>query len=127
MTEVTHRRYVGAADAHYAGGIAAGGYLLGLFGDAATEWCVRHDGDEGLLAGYREVSFLAPVRGGDVIEVTVRLRRIGRRSRELDFEARVLARSTPQHGETAGRALAEPLVVARAVGTVVVPSPGVPD
>jgi 3-aminobutyryl-CoA ammonia-lyase len=118
---VTHRRYVSQADAHYGGGIAAGAFVLGLFGDVATELCVLRDGDEGLLAGYREVRFLAPIRAGDIIEVSARLLAVGRRSRQLDFQAVVVARSAPQRGESAAAALPEPLLVAVAGGTVVVP------
>lgn len=79
----THRRYVPHSRAHYGGGLVDGAYLLGLFGDVATELCIRGDGDEGLLAGYREVRFSAPVRVGDVLEVTGTLVRVGRRSRDV--------------------------------------------
>ena len=44
--------------------------LAGLFGDVATEVCIRTDGDEGLFASYSDVQFRAPVRAGDVLEVT---------------------------------------------------------
>lgn len=118
---VTHRRYVSHADAHYGGGIAAGAYVLALFGDVATELCLRHDGDEGLLAGYEQVRFTAAIRAGDVLEVTAELVRVGRRSRELDFRAYVLARSAPERSQSAGILLAEPLLAASARGTVVVP------
>src|SRR4029079_14078093 len=67
---VTHRRYVPYAHAHYGGDLVDGAYSLGLFGDGATEGALRTDGDEGLLAGYSEVSFLGPVRAGDVLEAT---------------------------------------------------------
>jgi len=49
---VTHRRYVPYAHAHYAGNLVDGAYSLGLFGDVATELCIRTDGDEGLFASY---------------------------------------------------------------------------
>jgi 3-aminobutyryl-CoA ammonia-lyase len=117
----TQRRYASHADAHYGGGIAAGAFTMGLFGDVATELCLLTDGDEGLLAGYREVRFAEPVRAGDVIEVTATVVRVGRRSREVAFEARVVGRADPDRGPSAGRMLAEPLVVASARGTVVVP------
>lgn len=118
---VTQRRYVSHADAHYGGGIAAGAYTMGLFGDVATELSLLVDGDEGLLAGYAEVRFLEPVRAGDVVEATATLVRVGRRSREVAFEARVIARAEPERGESAGAPLPEPLIVASARGTVVVP------
>src|SRR5262249_21867667 len=47
---VTHRRYVPYSHAHYAGNLVDGAYALGLFGDVATELCIRTDGDEGLFA-----------------------------------------------------------------------------
>jgi len=118
---VTHRRYVPHAHAHYGGGLVEGAYGLGLFGDVATELAVRTDGDEGLLAGYSGVEFLAPIRAGDVIEATATLVRIGNRSREIEFEARVVCRADPERGPSAGTVLNPPVVVTRARGTVVVP------
>ena len=118
---VVHRRYVPHAHAHYGGGLVDGAYVLGLFGDAATELCVRSDGDEGLLACYSDVQFRAPVRAGDVLEVTATVTRVGRRSRDLAFEARVTCRADPGRGPSAAVVLAEPVVAVTAAGTVVVP------
>jgi 3-aminobutyryl-CoA ammonia-lyase len=118
---VRHRRYVPYGHAHYAGDLVDGAYALGLFGDAATELCIRSDADEGLFAGYRQVAFVAPVRAGDVVEVTATLRRVGRRSRDVDFECRVLCRADPDRGPSAARVLDPPLVAVTAAGTVVVP------
>jgi len=67
---VVHRRYVPYSHAHYAGSLVDGAYGLGLFGDVATDLCIRTDGDEGLFASYDDVQFLTPVRAGDVVEVT---------------------------------------------------------
>ena len=67
---VTQRRYVSAADAHYGGNLVDGAYVLALFGDVATEACIRMDGDEGLFASYSDVQFRAPVLAGDIIEAT---------------------------------------------------------
>ena len=53
----THRRYVPYSHAHYAGNLVDGAYALGLFGDVATEVCIRTDGDEGLFASYSDVQF----------------------------------------------------------------------
>ena len=78
---VTHRRYVPYSHAHYGGDLVDGAYVLGLFGDVATEVCIRTDGDEGLFAGYDDVAFVGPVRAGDVVEVTATVTRVGRRSR----------------------------------------------
>jgi len=120
---VTQRRYVSAADAHYGGNLVDGAYVLALFGDAATEACIRMDGDEGLFASYSDVQFRAPVLGGDVIETTATVVRAGRRSRELAFEARVVCRADPERGPSASGVLGEPVVVVTARGTVVVPAP----
>ena len=63
--------------AHYAGNLVDGAYSLGLFGDVATEMCIRTDGDEGLFASYSDVQFRRPVRAGDVLEITAELVRVG--------------------------------------------------
>jgi 3-aminobutyryl-CoA ammonia-lyase len=118
---VTHRRYVPYSHAHYGGDLVDGAYVLALFGDVATEVCVRVDGDEGLLASYSDVQFRAPVRAGDVLETTATITRMGRRSRVLDFEARVVCRGRPDRGESAAEALVEPIIAVTATGTVVVP------
>ena len=118
---VTHRRYVKYGDAHYGGGLVDGAYVLGLFGDVATEACVRMDGDEGLLASYSDVQFRAPVRAGDILEVSCEVTAMGRRSRQLSFEARVVCRAEPSRGPSAARVLDAPVVVVTAAGTVVVP------
>jgi 3-aminobutyryl-CoA ammonia-lyase len=118
---VTHRRYVPHGHAHYGGSLVDGAYVLGLFGDVATEACIRTDGDEGLFASYDDVQFHAPVRAGDVLEATATVTRAGRRSRTLAFEARVVCRPRPDKGESAAEVLTEPIVVVTATGTVVVP------
>ena len=118
---VTHRRYVPHSHAHYGGSLVDGAYVLSMFGDVATELCVRTDGDEGLFAGYEEVAFAAPVRAGDVLEATAEVTRVGRRSRGLAFTARVVCRAAPDRSPSAADVLAEPVVVVIAKGTVVVP------
>ncbi|KAB1911161.1 MULTISPECIES: hotdog domain-containing protein [unclassified Micromonospora] len=118
---VTHRRYVPYSHAHYAGNLVDGAYALGLFGDVATEVCIRTDGDEGLFASYSDVQFTAPMKAGDVLEVTATVTRVGTRSRTIDFAARVVCRGRPDKGESAAEVLAEPIVAVTATGTVVVP------
>jgi 3-aminobutyryl-CoA ammonia-lyase len=118
---VTHRRYVAASHAHYGGNLVDGAYVLGLFGDVATEVAIRTDGDEGLFASYSDVQFRAPVLAGDVIEVTATVIRTGNRSRDLAFEARVLCRADPGQSASASVVLAEPLIAVTATGTIVVP------
>jgi 3-aminobutyryl-CoA ammonia-lyase len=119
---VTHRRYVPYAHAHYGGHLVDGAYTLGLFGDVATEVAIRMDGDEGLLAGYSQVSFLAPVQAGDVLEASCEVVRVGRRSRELRCWAEVVARAEPARGASAARVLDSPLRVVEAVAALVVPA-----
>src|SRR5438067_2315615 len=118
---VTHRRYVPYAHAHYAGNLVDGAYALGLFGDVATEVCIRSDGDEGLFAGYSDVRFTAPIRAGDVVEVTAQVTRVGNRSRTLEFSCVVVCRSRPDKSASAAEVLDPPVVAVIATGTVVVP------
>jgi 3-aminobutyryl-CoA ammonia-lyase len=117
---VTHRRYVPYAHAHYAGDLVDGAYALGLFGDVATEVCIRLDGDEGLFASYSDVQFQAPIRAGDVVEATATVTRIGNRSRTVEFSCAVVCRGI--EGSKA-EVLDPPIVAVTAVGTVVVPGP----
>jgi 3-aminobutyryl-CoA ammonia-lyase len=119
---VTHQRYVPYSHAHYGGSLVDGAYVLGLFGDVATEMCIRTDGDEGLFASYSDVQFRAPVRAGDVLAVSATVTRVGTRSRELSFDAIVLCRAEPERGPSAATVLAEPILVVSATGTVVVPA-----
>lgn len=125
---VVHRRYIGRELTHLGNGLIDPGVVLGLIGDAATELSIRSDGDEGLIVGYTEVDFIAPVHGGDVLEASVTITRVGESSRDISCEARVLCRSARnthqgrhQPSDSAAYVLDEPLVVLRANGTVVVP------
>ena len=120
---VVHRRYVPYSRAHYGGDLVDGAYALGLFGDLATEVCIRLDGDEGLFASYSDVQFRSAIRAGDVLEVQARVTRVGTRSRTLDFECLVVCRGRPDRAESAAEVLDPPLVAVTATGTVVVPLP----
>ena len=113
------RLRVGSEDAHY-GTIAAGAFVMELFGDLATELTVRRDGDEGLLRAYEKIEFLAPVRPGDFLECRARIIREGRTSRTFEAEARKVITTRQDIGESAADVLDEPVVVARAIGTTVV-------
>jgi len=119
--QVVHRRYVPFSHAHYAGNLVDGAYSLGLFGDVATELCMRTDGDEGLFASYSDVQFLAPVRAGDVLELVAEVVRVGSRSRTIEFQAVVVGRGRPDLSGSAAQMLAEPIVATTATGVVVVP------
>jgi 3-aminobutyryl-CoA ammonia-lyase len=118
---VVHRKYVPYSHAHYAGNLVDGAYALAAFGDVATEVCIRTDGDEGLFASYSAVQFKAPMRAGDVLEISATVTRMGNRSRTIDFEARVVCRGRPDLGESAAEVLDPPIVAVTATGTVVVP------
>jgi 3-aminobutyryl-CoA ammonia-lyase len=108
-------------DAHYGGNLVDGARMLGLFGDVATELCIRRDGDEGLFRAYDSVEFLAPVYAGDFIEAEGEIVSEGNTSRKMRFEARKVIRPRPDVNDSAADVLAEPVVVCRASGTCVVP------
>lgn len=108
-------------DAHYGGNLVDGARVLALFGDAATELCIRHDGDEGLFRAYDAIEFLAPTYAGDYLEVEGELLSAGNTSRKMRFEARKVIRPRQDVSESAADVLAEPVVVCRASGTCVVP------
>jgi 3-aminobutyryl-CoA ammonia-lyase len=108
-------------DAHYGGNLVDGARMLGLFGDVATELCIRLDGDEGLFRAYDSVEFLAPVYAGDFIEAEGEIIQTGNTSRKMRFEARKVIRPRPDVNDSAADVLAEPVVVCRASGTCVVP------
>ena len=121
-TVVVHRRYVPYSHAHYAGNLVDGAYSLALFGDVATEMCIRTDGDEGVFASYSDVQFLAPVRAGDVVETRCERVRTGTRSRDLEFTVHVVARGAATAERPGAAELLDPPVLATtARGTVVVP------
>jgi 3-aminobutyryl-CoA ammonia-lyase len=119
---VTHRRYVPYSHAHYAGNLVDGAYALALFGDVATEVCIRVDGDEGLFASYSDVQFRGAMRAGDVLEVTATVTRMGTRSRTIDFTCVVVCRGRPDQTESAAEVCDPPIVAVTATGTVVVPA-----
>jgi 3-aminobutyryl-CoA ammonia-lyase len=118
---VVLRVRMSAHDAHYGGNLVDGARILALFGDVATELLIRSDGDEGLFAAYEMVEFTAPVYAGDFIEAGGRITRFGKTSRTLEFEARKVIAARPDLCASAADVLAEPIVVARARGTCVVP------
>ena len=113
------RLRVGSEDAHY-GTIAAGAFVMQLFGDLATEITVRRDGDEGLLRAYESVEFLDPVRPGDFLECRATLVREGNTSRTFEAEAWKVITTRQDIGESAADVLEERILVAKATGTTVV-------
>lgn len=91
-----------------------------LFGDLATELCIRSDGDEGLFAGYSNVEFLAPLHAGDLVEVRGSITKRGKTSRAMTFEVLRYGKARPDISDSAADLLEEPEVVAKAEGTCVV-------
>jgi len=113
---------VSEKDVHYAGGLVSGAWVLGLFGDVVTELCIRHDGDEGLLAGYSKIDMLAPIHAGDYIEAVGKIVKVGNTSRISEVEARKVISLTPiPEQPSAADPLEEPVTVARATVIAVVP------
>lgn len=118
---VLHRHYIADSHAHYGGGVLSGGFAMECFSDVATEICVRHDSVEGMFASYNSVQFKAPLFAGDIIEIEGVLGRVGSRSRDIEFELRVVARRQSRDSDKA-ELLAQPIVAVTASGTVVVPA-----
>ena len=108
-------------DAHYGGNLVDGARILGLFGDLATELLIRHDGDEGLFRAYDQVDFLGPVYAGDFLEVHGEIVEVGNTSRKMKFSCYKVIASRPNVAASAADFLEEPILVASASGTCIVP------
>ncbi len=119
--EVMIRLRMSAHDAHYGGNLVDGARMLGLFGDVATELLIRNDGDEGLFVAYSDVEFKAPVFAGDYIEAVGRIVEKGNSSRKMEFEARKVIMPRTDISDSSADFLEEPVLVAKATGTCVVP------
>ena len=119
--KATLRMRLGNNDAHYGGNLVSGSKLLEFFGDVATELLIRQDGDEGLFRAYEKVEFLAPVYGGDFLEIEGEITKVGNTSRTMQFVARKVISPEPTVSPSAASVLKEPIIVARATGTCVVP------
>jgi 3-aminobutyryl-CoA ammonia-lyase len=120
VAEAFLRTRIGHEDVHYLGDLVAGAKVLEMFGDAATELAIRHDGDEGLLRAYESVEFLAPVHPGDFLEVRGRIVATGKTSRRCELEAYKVIVARPDVSDSAGEVLSEPVLVCRATATTVV-------
>lgn len=121
MEKVTLRMRLGAQHAHYGGGLVDGAFIMQMFGDCATELLIINDGDEGLFRAYESVDFLAPLFAGDYIEVVGWITHIGNTSRKMQFEAYKVIEAMPQISPSAAQLLETPILVAKAVGTCIVP------
>jgi len=113
---------------HYAGGVVQPNIHLDIYGDVGTELCVLQDGDESLFASYENVEFLAPVYEGDYIEARGRIVKVGNSSRRCEFETYKVATPARRNGkpdaaESDVDVLDPPVLVASAVGTLVVKKP----
>lgn len=108
-------------DAHYGGNLVDGARILGLFGDAATELLIRHDGDEGLFRAYEKVDFLAPVYAGDFLEVEAKIIQSGNTSRKMEFYCYKVIEAKPEISPSACDVLKEKVLTTYAVGTCIVP------
>ncbi len=113
--EVILKLRVSEKDVHYAGGLVNGSWVLGLFGDVATELSIRYDGDEGLLRAYTSVDLLAPIHAGDFIEAAGKIVKATNTSRTVELEARktISVLNDPKQ-PSAAELLKEPVSVARA-------------
>jgi len=118
--EATLRVRMAHTDAHYGGNLVAGAKVMEIFGDLATELAIRHDGDEGLLAGYERVEFLAPVYAGDFLEATGRIVQVGTTSRTCEFFCRKYIQPRYELSDSAADLLDRAVVTTRATGTFVV-------
>lgn len=113
---------ISSQDAHYAGGLVDGAKVLQFFGDVATELLIRNDGDEGLFIAYQSVEFLAPVYAGDFLEITGEITKTGNTSRQMEFVAKkTITSANLENQPSACNVLKEPIVVAKASGTCIVP------
>ncbi len=119
--KVTLRLRMSNKNAHYGGGLVDGATILGLFGDVATELLIRHDGNEGLFRAYDKVDFLAPVYAGDFLEVHGEIVEAGNTSRKMTFSCYKVISPNPEISASAASVLEEPVLVATASGTCIVP------
>jgi 3-aminobutyryl-CoA ammonia-lyase len=115
--EAMIRLRLAPSDARYAGGLVPGSKAMEIFADLETELALREGGDEGLCAAYESVEFTAPLRVGDFVEGVARVVAAGRRSRRI--EARIY-KVLGVDGQGARVDLAEPVLAAKAVATIVV-------
>ncbi len=121
LFKTVHRIRMNPSDAHYGGNLVAGGRILELFGEVATDLCIQKDGDEGLFGAYESVDFLAPVYAGDFLEIHGEIIKIGNRSRKMKFQAyKVIEASQDLSNVSKAKILDKPLLVAQAVGTCVI-------
>jgi len=109
-------------DSHYANQVVSLGTIVELFGVAGTKLAMMLDGDAGFMRAFEGLEFIAPAYQGDYVRVSAQLLSVGRTSRKRLYEAHVVARAYGVGTEAShGEVLAEPLLIARAIGTTVTP------
>ncbi len=108
-------------DAHYGGNLVDGAKILALFGDAATELLIRHDGDEGLFRAYEKIDFLAPVYAGEFLEIEAEIIAFGSTSRKMEFKCYKVIVPRPDLSDSACEVLGERILTTSAIGTCIVP------
>lgn len=112
---VSSRIYISEQSVHYAGGLVHGGYVITQFGDVGNLLMVMFDGDEGLLAAYKSIDLLEPIRAGQFLELKAKVIRIGNTSRDIALEAWCIAKPAGINNQpSAVDYLDEPILVARA-------------
>ena len=120
--KVVLRHRMSAGEAHYAGELVQGAYIVNEWGDVGTELAIRLWGDESLFLGYSEVRYTAPVFAGDWMEYSGWIEKVGNTSLTCHFEAHKvmeLARD-PKLADSAANVLKEPVLCAYGTGTLIV-------
>ena len=120
------RHRMSAGEAHYAGELVQGAYIVNEWGDVGTELAIRLFGDESLFVGYSEVRYTAPVYSGDWMEYSGYIEKVGNTSFTRHFEAHKfmeLEHNWKELGlaDSAANVIAEPILCAYATGTLMVP------
>lgn len=120
--KVVLRVRMSSHDAHYAGELVNGSRILDFWGDVGTELAIRLHGDESLFIGYEQVQFTAPVYAGDFMEYHGWIEKAGNSSFTCTFEAYkyITLPRDPKLAISAANVLPEPVLCAKATGTLVV-------
>lgn len=124
--KVVLRHRMSAGEAHYAGELVQGAYIVNEWGDVATELAIRLWGDESLFLGYSDIRYTAPVYAGDWMEYSGWIEKVGNTSFQAHFEAHKvmeLVHDWKEQGlaNSAANVLPEPVLCAYGTGTLVVP------
>lgn len=107
-------------DRHFRNGMISGSTIMQLMEDAGLELSIMDSGDEGFLAGYKNVEFFHTVYSGDYIEVVGWFSRIGNTSRQVELRAYKVIEAI-DGSPSASDILDPPLLVARATLIGVIP------